>query len=51
MARYKVVIEAPGLQETYEFEAETPQEAEETGRDMFFDVCNYGVSPVEGGEA
>ncbi|QHJ79736.1 MAG: hypothetical protein [Caudoviricetes sp.] len=46
MAMYKVVIEAPGLQEEFEFEADTPEDAEETGRDMFFDVCNYGVHKI-----
>jgi len=47
MAMYKVFIEAPGLRcESREFEADTPEEAEETGRDMFFDVCNYGVHKI-----
>ncbi|MGR5949931.1 hypothetical protein ACT9TU_16540 [Raoultella planticola] len=48
MAKYRVVIEAPGLQEIFEYEADSAQEAEEIGRDMFFDICNYGVSAIEG---
>lgn len=46
MARYRVVVEAPGFQETHYFEADTQEEAEEMGRDIFFDICNYGVSEV-----
>lgn len=47
MSKYKVVIEAPGLVETVEFEADNDEEAEEIGRVEFFEVCNYGVSQVE----
>ncbi|HBV5156016.1 hypothetical protein JNA99_07455 [Klebsiella oxytoca] len=47
MATYKVVVEAPGFQETHEFDAESLKEAEEMGKDIFFDICNYGVSPVD----
>lgn len=43
MATYIVVIEAPGLLEEFTFEADSQEEANEIGRDMFFDVCNYGV--------
>lgn len=51
MATYRVVIEDPSLQEVHEFEADSPEEAEELGRDIFFDICNYGVSAVSGEEA
>lgn len=47
MAKYIVTVEAPGLQEVHEFEADTPEEAEEIGREIFFEVCNFGVSAVE----
>lgn len=53
MKRYRVVIEAPGIQETHYFEADSLEEAEETGREIFFDICNYGVSEAsedDGGE-
>ena len=48
MKRYRVVIEAPGIQETHYFEADSLEEAEETGREIFFDICNYGVSEASG---
>lgn len=47
MTKYRVVIEAPGLHEEVEFEADSPEEAEEIGKQEFFEVCNYGVSAVE----
>ena len=47
MARYRVDIEAPGFLETHYFEAETPADAEAIGKDIFFTVCNYGVSEAE----
>lgn len=47
MAKYRVVVEAPALQEVHEFEANSLEEAEEMGRDIFFDICNYGVSEVK----
>ncbi|CAI1205975.1 Uncharacterised protein [Serratia entomophila] len=51
MANYKVVVEAPGIQEVHYFEADTPAEAEELGRDIFFDICNYGISEADEGDA
>ncbi|MDW5502446.1 hypothetical protein R6Y99_21855 [Pseudomonas lundensis] len=51
MARYKVVVEAPGFQKTHYFEADTLEEAEETGRDIFFNTCDYGVSEAAEGDA
>ncbi len=47
MKMYQVCIEAPGLNETETFEAATPEEAEEIGKQIFFDTCNYGISEVE----
>ncbi len=46
MAKYRVVVESPGMQEVHEFEADDAKEAEEMGRDIFLDICNYGVSEV-----
>lgn len=46
MPKYRVVVESPGLQESYDFEADNLAEAEELGRDIFFDICNYGVTAV-----
>ncbi|EKA7569540.1 hypothetical protein [Enterobacter cloacae complex sp. 2024EL-00243] len=47
MPKYRVVVEAPGLQEVHEFEADNPEEAEEVGREIFFDICNFGISAVD----
>ena len=44
MAKYQVTIEGFGKDKTVEFDADTPEEAEEIGRDIFFEECNYGVS-------
>lgn len=48
MRKYKVVIEGFGSVKEFEFEAENAKEAEEIGKDFFFEECNYGVSEVQG---
>ncbi|OCJ44114.1 hypothetical protein [Serratia sp. 14-2641] len=51
MSKYRVVIEAPGLCETHEFDAESDRDAAMIARDIFNNTCNYGVSRVDGDAA
>lgn len=44
MAKYIVTIEGFNDCKVVEFEAETPEDAEEIGRDIFHEECNFGVS-------
>lgn len=50
MKIYRVTIEAFGRYKTVDFEAATPEDAEEIGKDIFFEECNYGVSEIESGQ-
>lgn len=47
MTKYRLDIEGPGFHKTEFFEAETPTDAAMIGKDIFFTVCNYGVSEVD----
>lgn len=49
MPTYMVTIEYPGGTRSEEIEAETLTQAEDLGSDLFFSLCNYGVSEVESG--
>lgn len=44
--RYNVCIEWPDGSKDVEFEAENDAEADEIGRDIFHEHCNYGVSTL-----
>ncbi|CAM6433005.1 Phage protein [Citrobacter sedlakii] len=44
MAKYIVTIEGFSDCKVVEFEADTQEEAEEIGRDIFHEECNFGVS-------
>ena len=43
MAKYIVTIEGFNDCKVVEFEADTPEDAEEIGRDIFYEECNYGA--------
>ena len=47
MKKYRVIVESPGYTSTHVFEAATPEDAEEIGRDIFHEECNYGVSEAD----
>lgn len=47
MKKYRVVVEAPGLQEEEVFEAENIKEAEEYAQDFFTSICNYSLLEVD----
>jgi len=46
MAKYKVVVEAPGVCEEQEFEADNDEDAEGYAESFFLNICNYGCSKV-----
>ena len=46
MAKCIVTIEGFNDCKVVEFEADTPEDAEKIGRDIFYEECNYGVSPA-----
>lgn len=47
MKKYRVTIESPGYSSTHVFEADTAEQAEGIGRDIFHEECNYGVSEAD----
>lgn len=47
MPMYRVVIEGFGEKKEHQFFAQNEKEAEEVGKDIFFEECNYGVSEVK----
>lgn len=47
MKRYRVTIEGFNHCKSVDFEAATPEDAEEIGKDIFHEECNYGVSEIE----
>lgn len=46
-AKYRVIIEGFSNSRTVDFEACSQEEAEEIGRDIFHEECNYGVERLE----
>jgi hypothetical protein len=46
LMRYKVTIEYPGGDDLEYVEATSMEEAEDMGKDAFFNVCNYGVHEI-----
>lgn len=46
-AKYRVIIEGFSNSRSVDFEACSQEEAEEIGRDIFHEECNYGVERLE----
>lgn len=44
MTVFTVCVEYPGGQRVEDVEAESYEEAEEIAKDIFFNICNYGIS-------
>lgn len=47
MPKYKVVVEAPGICEEQEFEADSDEDAEGYAESFFLNICNYGFHRID----